>query len=304
MEEIIRVKSISQLHELLEAGKPTHPLISILNMAKLDLGSKWAGVKATSDLYTIGLKDKKCGMEYGRNSYDFEEGAMFFTAPHQVVRSDEEQIAGEDCGWMLFFHPDLIRNTPLGKNIEHCHFFSYDVHEALHLSAAEQKTITECRDLIQSEITQRIDHHSQKVIVSTLELILNYCTRFYERQFNTRSTASKDIVSQFDALLKAYYTTGKFAEDGIPSIEYFAGQVHLSQSYLSDLLKKETGYAAKDHINNFIIEKAKTLLLSETDSISGIAYQLGFNYPHYFSRLFKLRTGLSPQEYRSGSNVN
>ncbi|MGO4288662.1 helix-turn-helix domain-containing protein [Chitinophaga sp. RAB17] len=304
MEEIIRVKSISQLHELMGAEKPAHPLISILDMAALDLGKKWVGIKVTSDLYTIGLKDKECGIEYGRNSYDFAEGAMFFTAPNQVVRSDEEQIAGEDCGWMLFFHPDLIRNTPLGKNIEHYHFFSYDVHEALHLSAAEQKTIIECRDLIQSEITQRIDHHSRKVIVSSLELILNFCTRFYERQFNTRSTASNDIMSQFESLLKDYYTSGKFAENGIPSIEYFAGQVHLSQSYLSDLLKKETGYAAKDHINNFIVEKAKTLLLSETDSISEIAYQLGFNYPHYFSRLFKLRTGFSPQEYRLSSNKN
>ncbi|MVT08818.1 helix-turn-helix domain-containing protein [Chitinophaga sp. ysch24] len=298
MEDIIRIKSISQLHEMMGFTKPTHPLISILDTSKWEIGKEWVGVKATSDLYTIGLKDKSCGLEYGRNSYDFGEGVMIFTAPNQVVRTRKAQMIGEISGWMLFFHPDLIRNTPLGKNIENYHFFSYDVHEALHLSDAEQRTVTECIEFIQSEINQRIDNHSQRVIVSSLELILNYCIRFYERQFNTRSAENKDVISQFEFLLKDYYASGKFAEAGIPTIEYFAGLIHLSQSYLSDLLRKETGYTAKDHLNNFIVERAKTMLLGETDSVSEIAYKLGFNYPHYFSRLFKSKTGLSPQEYR------
>lgn len=298
MEDIIRIKSISQLHEMMGFTKPTHPLISILDTSEWEIGKEWVGVKATSDLYTIGLKDKSCGLEYGRNSYDFGEGVMIFTAPNQVVRTRKAQMIGEISGWMLFFHPDLIRNTPLGKNIENYHFFSYDVHEALHLSDAEQRTVTECIEFIQSEINQRIDNHSQRVIVSSLELILNYCIRFYERQFNTRSAENKDVISQFEFLLKDYYASGKFAEAGIPTIEYFAGLIHLSQSYLSDLLRKETGYTAKDHLNNFIVERAKTMLLGETDSVSEIAYKLGFNYPHYFSRLFKSKTGLSPQEYR------
>ncbi|WP_218279841.1 helix-turn-helix domain-containing protein [Flavobacterium sp. LPB0248] len=269
-----------------------------MDVSAIESGKNWVGIKATSDLYTIGFVDNDCGVQYGRNIYNFVKGTMFFTAPDQVVRSTTAPVIDKSSGWMIFFHPDLIRNTPLGKNIEDYHFFSYDVHEALHLSPDEQKKIIECRNLIQSEIAQRIDSHSQRVIVSSLELILNYCIRFYERQFNTRTAQSRDIVSQFELLLRDYYTSGKFAENGIPSIEYFAGRVYLSQSYFSDLLKKETGYPAKDHINNFIVEKAKTLLLGNTSDIAVIAYKLGFNYPHYFSRLFKLKTGLSPNEYR------
>ncbi|AYB29126.1 helix-turn-helix domain-containing protein [Chryseolinea soli] len=298
MKDIVRVTSITQLHQAFGLAKPTHPLISILDVSKWVIGKEWVGVKATSDLYSIALKDASCGLEYGRNSYDFGEGVLIFTAPHQVLMKTKEQSQGEVNGWMLFFHPDLIRNTTLGQNIDHYHFFSYDVHEALHLSDAEQKILTDCINLIDKEIKERIDNHSQRVIVSTLELLLNYSQRFYERQFNTRSAQNKDVVSQFERLLKEYYNSGRFTETGTPSIDFFAEHIHLSANYLSDLLKKETGYSAKDHISNFVVEKAKTLLLSDNDSISGIAYKLGFNYPHYFSRLFKSKTGMTPQEYR------
>ncbi len=205
---------------------------------------------------------------------------------------------------MLFFHPDLIRNTEFGKRIDDYGFFSYDVHEALHLSEAEQHILNDCIKLIQSEIAERIDNHSQRVIASTLELLLNYSLRYYERQFNTRSAQNVDTVSKFESLLKAYYKEGKFAEQGAPSIEYFAEAIHLSPNYMSDLLKKEMGVPPKDYINQFIVDKAKTLLLSEPDSISQIAYNLGFNYPHYFSRLFKAKTGLTPNEYRHKSLLN
>ena len=205
---------------------------------------------------------------------------------------------------MLCFHPDLIRNTSLGQRIDDYGFFSYDVHEALHLSEAEQNTLNECVNLIKAEIKSRIDNHSQRVIVSTLELLLNYSLRYYERQFNTRSAQNSDVISSFEHLLKDYYKQGKFALSGVPPIEYFAQEVHLSPNYFSDLLKKETGQTAKDHINHFVVEKAKTLLLSEDDSISGIAYTLGFNYPHYFSRLFKAKAGLTPKEYRHQSSLN
>jgi len=298
MSDIIRIKSITQLHDLLGFEKPTHPLITIIDISRWEIGEEWVGVKAMTDLYCIALKDAGCGLEYGRNTYDFGEGVLMFTAPNQVLLTTKPQSLGERTGWMLFFHPDLIRNTPLGHHIDSYHFFSYDVHEALHLSDAEQDIITESVGFIQSEIRQRIDNHSHRVVVSLLEVLLNYSLRFYERQFNTRGAQNKDVVTQFEALLKEYYKEGKFTETGMPTIEYFAGRVHLSPSYLSDLLKKETGFTAKDHINNFIVEKAKDMLLSGEEPISGIAYKLGFNYPHYFARLFKAKTGMSPQEYR------
>jgi AraC-like DNA-binding protein len=292
------IKSISQLHEIFGFGKPTHPLISIIDVSKWEISEQFIGVRYTSELYTIGLKDKSCGLQYGRNTYDFDEGVLFFTAPDQVQSVSKAQQLNEIQGWMLFFHPDLVRNTSLGHSIGDYGFFTYDVHEALHLSDVEQKTITDCKIMIQNEILERIDNHSQTVITSSLELLLNLSRRYYERQFNTRSAQNSDVVSQFHTLLNSYYKSGKFTETGIPSVEYFSDKIHLSGNYLSDLLKKETGYAVKDHVNNFIIEKAKTLLLSELETISGISYHLGFNYPHYFSRLFKSKTGLTPQEYR------
>jgi AraC-like DNA-binding protein len=297
-QEIQNIKSISQLHEVFGFGKPTHPLITIIDVAQWEIPEEFVGEKFTSGLYSIALKDKSCGLQYGRHSYDFNEGVMIFTAPGQVQSLTKAQGLNEIQGWMLFFHPDLIRNTSLGKTIEGYGFFSYDVHEALHLSDKEQETITGCVSLIQKEISERIDNHSQTVIASSLELLLNLSKRYYERQFNTRSGKNSDIISQFHSLLNDYYKAGRFSEIGIPAIEYFSGRIHLSGNYLSDLLKKETGYSAKDQINNFVVEKAKTLLLGEQESISSIAYTLGFNYPHYFSRLFKSKTGKTPQEYR------
>jgi AraC-like DNA-binding protein len=291
--------SISQFHEIFGLDKPTHPLISIFDVSKYEISPQFVGVKFTSGLYTVALKDKSCGLQYGRNVYDFDEGVLMFTGPNQVHSVSKSQKIGEINGWMLFFHPDLIRNTSLGQTIEDYKFFSYDIHEALHLSETEQKTITDCKAMVQNEILERIDNHSQTVIASSLELLLNLSRRYYERQFNTRSAQNSDVVSQFNTLLNSYFKNGKFAESGIPSTEYFSNQIRLSGNYLSDLLKKETGYPLKDNVNNFIIEKAKTLLLSKLETVSGVAYTLGFNYPHYFSRLFKSKTGLTPQEYRS-----
>lgn len=303
-DKIHHIQSISQLHAAVGFEKPTHPLISIINVGEWEISDEWLGQRIKTDLYSIALKDASCAMDYGRHTYDFNEGVLIFTAPNQVVGIQKEQQKGEISGWMIFFHPDLIRNTPLGKRIEDYGFFDYAVHEALHLSDAEQNTLNECVKLIEAEIGERIDNHSQRVIVSTLELLLNYSLRYYERQFNTRAAQNTDVVTQFEKLLKDYYKQGRFSEDGVPSIEFFADTIHLSPNYLSDLLKKETGMSAKDHINHFIVEKAKTLLLSESDSISGVAYQLGFNYPHYFSRLFKSKTGMTPNDYRNKSLLN
>lgn len=297
---MIHHHSISQLHSRLGFGKPNHPLITVIDASQLAYGEDRVGVNISSDLYCIALKDASCALDYGRNHYDFDEGVLMFTAPGQVIRLNKAQDLNEINGWLLYFHPDLIRNSPLGTRIDQYSFFSYHVHEALHLSEQEQDTLGKCIDMIQVEISERIDHHSQQVLISNIELLLNYCTRYYDRQFNTRSAQNKDIVSKIESLLKAYYQSDKLSESGPPSIQYLADQCFLSPGYLSDLLKKETGRTAKDHINDFLVDKAKNLLLGTEEPISGIAYTLGFNYPHYFSRLFKRKTGLSPLEYREG----
>jgi AraC-like DNA-binding protein len=297
-EEILRIKSISELHRMLGFEKPKHPLISVIEVPKLKISKEMLHVKTAVNLYYIGMKSADCGVQYGRHHYDFEEGVLAFHAPNQVFSATSEKEFDKESGFMLFFHPDLIRTTPLGENIDNYSFFSYDVHEALHLSDKEKETINDCVKKIKEEYNERIDNHSQRVIVSTLELFLNYCLRFYERQFNTRTVQNKDIVTRVEQLLKDYYKSGQLTEYGPPSLQYMADKVNLSQNYLSDLLKKETGTSAKDHINEFLVNKAKNLLLSSEDSVSEIAYDLGFNYPHYFSRLFKNKTGLTPQKYR------
>lgn len=296
--KIIHIKSINQLLEGSGFGKSTHPLIAIINTADMTFGEEMLGLKITSDLYSIALKDASCGLDYGRKSYDFSEGLLFFSAPKQVFTVSKVQKLNEVKGWMLYFHPDLIRNTKLGTKIDDYTFFNYEVNEALHLSDKEESVLNNLVDLIKNEINERIDNHSQQVLVSNIELILSYSQRFYERQFNTRSAQNSDVVSKVESLLKNYYKTHDLIETGQPTIEYLAGECHLSPNYLSDLLSKETGRSAKEHINDFLIEKAKHLLVNSTDSISGVAYSLGFNYPHYFGRLFKKKTGKTPQEFR------
>lgn len=294
----IHSKSIEELSLGMGQGKPSHPLITLLDTSKISYGEENVGKRFTSDLYCIALKDSNCGIDYGRNHYDFSEGVLIFTAPQQVITVRRPQRPGQVNGWMLYFHPDLIRNTALGQKIDDYTFFNYEVHEALHLSEQEQDTMTQIAKLIEEEINERIDNHSQQVLVSNIELMLNYCVRYYERQFNTRAAQNSDVVSKVETLLKHYYRENKLIESGQPTIQYLADECNLSPSYLSDLLAKETGRSAKDHINDFLVEKAKHLLVSSDDSISGIAYSLGFNYPHYFGRLFKRKTGKTPQEYR------
>lgn len=300
-EGIIKIQSISQLHEALGFDKPRHPLISVIDVSKYKTPEEAIGQKVITDLYWIAMKDKSCGFEYGRNYYDFEEGVLMFTAPGQVITAGGDSNPTNNKGWMLFFHPDLIRNSGLGQEIENYSFFNYDVYEALHLSEEEENILTDIVKKMEQEYSQRIDNHTQRVLVSSLELLLSFSLRFYERQFNTRSTNNQDIVTQFEQALKQYFKVEQHLADGLPSIQFFADKAHLSQHYFSDLLKKETGRSAKDHINDFVIEKAKNLLLSTQSSVSEIAYDLGFNYPHYFTRLFKSKTGMTPVEYRAMS---
>lgn len=296
---IVHIDSIRLLHQTLGLPKPKHPLISVVDAKEFSVPKEYVGAKVTNDFYMISLKDKSCGVDYGRNSFDFDEGVLIFSAPKQVSTLVKEINKGEIEGWILYFHPELIRNTSLGEAIQEFQFFNYEIYEALHLSENEQKTITDCVNKIENEYSQRIDNHSQKVIVSIIELLLNYSQRFYERQFNTRTAINKDVVSQFEKSLKHYFKVEMPEKSELPTIQYFADHSHLSQHYFSDLIKKETGRTPKDHINDYVVKKAKDLLLSSESSISEIAYELGFNYPHYFTRLFKSKTGKTPVEYRN-----
>lgn len=295
---IIKFESVSDLHKGLNLEKPKHPLISVIDASKLEMKPEMIGQRLSSNLFTISLKDGYCGMQYGRGHYDFEEGVLVFMSPNQVITMTKESITNVE-GWMLVFHPDLIRRYTLGAEIDNYSFFSYEANEALHLSEDERTVLSDCIRNIQEEYNQRIDDYSQKVMVSNIELLLSYCTRFYNRQFNTRSNQNSEIVTQVETHLKAYFGSGQLSEYGVPSVQYFADKVHLSSNYLSDVLKKETGRSAKDHINDFLIKKAKSMLVNSDDSVSEIAYALGFNYPHYFSRLFKTKTGVSPNKFRA-----
>jgi AraC-like DNA-binding protein len=261
---------------------------------------EYVGFRYALDLYQVMYKECAEGsFGYGRNSYDFEEGTLVFTAPGQVLTVHDWEENPESGGWSLLFHPDLIRKSRLGKTIDDYSFFSYEANEALHLSDEEKQSINEILDKIIREYSQNIDKHSQKLIISNIELILDYCTRYYDRQFYTRTNLNKDVVSRFESLLKEYYGSGKALEQGIPSVAYCGAELNMSSNYLSDLLKKETGRNAQEHIHFFLIEKAKTELLSSGESISQIAYGLGFEYPQHFSKIFKAKTGMSPVEYRN-----
>lgn len=301
-DEVFRIKSISHLHEILGFDKPKHPLISVMDVKDLKHNPDLVGLKWSVDFYLISMKEHDCGMTYGRNYFDFQEGTMIFTAPGQVMSSSEDTNHEDNEGWLLFFHPDLIRKTPLGEQIDNYSFFSYEATEALHLSDQEKKIIFDCVRNIELEYNTNIDEHSQSLFVSNLSLILNYCNRFYNRQFHTRTTQHKDVVTEFEKRVKEYFKSEDLASLGQPSVQYFADLAHLSPNYLSDLLKRETGKNIKEHINETVINRAKTLLLNSSNTVSEIAYNLGFNYPHYFSRMFKAQTGFTPAKYRESIN--
>jgi AraC-like DNA-binding protein len=241
----------------------------------------------------------KSSITYGRKAIDFDEGSLICIAPNQVITIDNEIEPRENpMGWGLFFHPDLIRNTSLNSKMKDYSFFSYEMAEALHLSEKEKQLLFECILKIQSELKENIDDYSQTIIVSTIELLLNYCNRFYGRQFITRKATNRDILAKVEALLKQHFSI-KTIPNGLPTVKHLADAVHLSPGYLGDLLKKETGLNAQEHIHQYVIEEAKNILLNTNQSVSEIAFHLGFEYPQYFSRLFKQKTGKTPLEFRS-----
>ncbi len=300
MNEIFHIKTISEMHDVFGLPKPKHPLVSIIQFKNAQIKPEYHHIRCSFGMYCIAQKNETDGsMGYGRNSYDFQEGSMLFIKPGQVLSYDGHQSSAEDPGWALLFHPDLIRKSELGKTIENYSFFSYDITEALHLSDEEKQSLDELVVKIEKEYQQNIDRHSQKLIISNIELLLDYCTRYYDRQFYTRSNLNKDVLAKFENLLRHYYSDKNQFTKGIPSVNYCGKELNMSPKYLSDLLKKETGRNAKTHIDDFLINKAKNHLLRSTEPVSEIAYTLGFEYSQHFSKIFKAKTGMSPSEYRN-----
>lgn len=309
MKNTIYLSSISQMHDTFGFGAVNHPLITVLKLAELNKHtsnldsqqmSEFMSTKFVSGMYVISMKDGIKGkMGYGRSHYDFEDGVMTFVAPGQVLTFGEISYTDESKAWSIIFHPDLIRKSNLGKCIQEYSFFDYEVNEALFLSDKEKHTLLELAYKIEEEISANIDKHTQGLIVSNLELILNYCTRYYDRQFYTRTNLNKDVVSQFEQIIKHYFQTDKQQELGIPTVKYLASEMNLSANYLSDLLKKETDRSALEHIQSFVIERAKNILLSSNEPVSQVAYGLGFEYSQHFSKMFKQKTGMTPGEFRT-----
>ncbi|MFY0674033.1 MAG: AraC family transcriptional regulator [Bacteroidia bacterium] len=303
MSEILHINSLSQAHSLLGLAEPKHPLISVNFDCDMSYDNSLVGRKITFDNYLIFFKEGVEGsIGYGRNSYDFENSTMVFIAPGQVMEMVDCSQLENSKGFSLTFHPDLIRKSSLGGRIDQYGFFSYESNEALHLSANERKDIEEIIGKIKREYEQNLDQHSQTLIVSNLELLLNYCMRFYDRQFYTRTNFNKDFVADFAMKLSTYFKSEEPSLTGIPSVKHFAAELNMSPNYLSDMLKKETGKSAKSHINDFMVNKAKNELLGTEKAINEIAYELGFEYPQGLNKLFKKETGMTPAEYRMNSN--
>jgi AraC-like DNA-binding protein len=296
MDEITRVENISQ-YNAMRGIETLHPLVSVFDLSKL---KPLQNARIHFGFYCVYLKEVKCGdLKYGCNYYDYQEGTLVFIAPGQVVGINNDVENFHPKGWGLFFHPDLIRGTSLGRNINEYTFFSYEMNEALHLSEKERHIIIDCLRKIEYELNQSIDKHSKKLIANNIELLLNYCMRFYDRQFITRSNINKDILTRFEKLLDNYFKSEMTQTIGLPTVKYCADKLHLSPNYFGDLIKKEAGKTALDHIQLKLIEIAKERVLDTSKSISEIAYELGFKHSQHFSRMFKSGTGQTPNEYRS-----
>lgn len=295
MEDILRFNTITE-YNTLNNTKTLNPLVSLIHLENAEprkLRRMYYG------FYAIFLKQVKCGdLRYGLNYYDYQEGTMIFLAPGQVIGENGDEFY-QPQGYALVFHPDLLRGTTLGKTIDDYTFFSYASNESLHLSEQEKEIILESFSKIEFEIAHTIDKHSKKLIVSNIELLLNYCLRYYDRQFITRENVQKGSLEKFEFFLKDYFQSEKPQCIGLPSVGYFADQLHLSTNYFGDMFKKETGKTVKEYITLKVIEIAKEKIFDKSKSINEIAYELGFKYPQHFTRLFKNETGYTPNEYRS-----
>ena len=288
--------SLIDFHRALGLPNPLHPMISVINLDDVNVIPDELPEMAVLNYYKIAYKTNiSSQVKYGQHHYDFREGGLIFTSPNQLFESPDEV---KKSGYVLLIHPDFLLSYPLAKKIKDYGYFSYSANEALHLSVKEKTVVLSIFDIIVDELSSRIDDFSQDVIISQVELLLNYCNRFYKRQFITRKAVNNSLLDKLEAILDDYFNNEKTATDGIPSVQYLAELVNLSPSYLSDMLRSLTGQNAQQHIHHKLIEKAKELLSTTNLTISEIAYQLGFEHPQSFSKLFKTKIKLSPVDFR------
>ena len=274
-----------------------HPLVSIVDLSKATQVVNH--VKMDYGVYALYLKNStECNIKYGRKKYDYQEGTIVCFAPGQVAEVTTEVAEVRPNVYGILFHPDIIRGTSLGQNIKKYGFFSYSSNESLHLSEREKEVIMDCLNNISTELNHAIDKHSKSLIAMNIELLLNYCLRFYERQFITREESNRDVLQLFEKYVDEYFDNKNQVENGLPSVKYFADKVYLTPNYFGDLIKKETGKSAQEYIQLKVIERAKDRLMNSNLTISEIAYELGFQYPQHFSRVFKQHTGATPNQYR------
>ena len=298
MDGIIKLDSVDRYNKLF--GLETrHPLVSVVDLSK---ATRWPMRSSFNyGIYALFLKDVKCGnIIYGRQYYDYQDGTVVCFAPGQVTDIEMDPNV-RPAAHGLLFHPDLIRGTALGQEIRRYTFFSYETNEALHLSEQERQTVMDCLGKIEAELEHAIDKHSRRLITANIGLLLDYCMRFYERQFTTRSEVNKDIVIRFEQLLDEYFDGDTPQQEGLPSVKYFADKVCLSPNYFGDMIRRQTGQTASEYIQNKLVDRAKEALLSSGKTMSQIAYDLGFQYPQHFSRMFKRIAGCTPNEFRARS---
>lgn len=295
-----RFNSLSDFHRVLGLPKPLHPMISFIDIKDIKIEPNILSGLLILNFYKVAYKTNVSGRaKYGQNYYDFGEGGMVFSAPNQIFESPDDNV---NSGYILLFHPDFLLSYPLAKKIKQHGFFSYAVNEALHLSDQEKETIMSIFKIIDNELKSRIDDFSHDVIISQVELLLNYCNRFYKRQFITRKAVNNNLLQKLEIMLDDYFAGEKLLMQGIPTVRFLSEHLNLSPSYLSDMLRSLTGQNAQQHIHNKLIEKAKEKLSTTSLSISEIAYQLGFEHSQSFSNLFKKKTNVSPLEFRQSFN--
>jgi AraC-like DNA-binding protein len=299
MEEIRRFDTISQ-YNAFNNHETLHPLVTVIDF------SKAAPRKLTRmyfGFYLVLLKDVVCGdLRYGKNTYDYQEGTLVFIGPGQIIDAVNKNEMYQPKGYGVVFHPDLIHGTSLGKHIDDYSFFSYQSNEALHVSERERQLVLDCFSKIKYELEHAVDKHSKKLIASNIELLLNYCVRFYDRQFITRENVNRGILARFEKVLKEFFASDKPQTFGLPSVAWCASELNLSANYFGDLIKKETGKSPHEFIQLKLIDVAKERMFDTSKSVSEVAYGLGFKYPQHFSRVFKQHVGVSPLEYRSSMN--
>lgn len=300
-QKVRKLESISEIHQMMGVSGPMHPLISLFDSTSEKIDFNNLPESYVAFFYKITFITHLGGQfKYGQGYYDFNEGSLLFTAPNQVVGTAGAYKGNE--GYSLIIHPDFLQGYPLARKIKNYGFFSYASHEALHLSEQERATMMSIYQIIKEELNSRIDDFSQEVIISQIELLLNYAKRFYKRQFLTRQSANSNLLQQVEDLLNTYFDDENGAQAGLPTVQLLAEQLHYTPDYLSDMLRSLSGQTAQQHIHEKLIEKSKELLSATSMTISEVAYQLGFEHPQSFSRLFKLKTRQSPLQFRAAFN--